>query len=707
MRKRNLLSAIILYLLTIPFAEVFTQTKVNPPKAFGPTPSERQLKWYKNTDLYCMLNFSTITYYGKEWGFGDEDPMKFNPTEFDANQIVRVAKDAGIKGMVIDAKHHGGFCLWPSKYNDHYTIRNTPWRNGKGDMVRELVDACRAGGLEVGMYLSPWDRNHEDYGKPEYNDYYKNQLRELLTEYGPIFMVWLDGANGGDGYYGGANEMRRVDQRSYYPVQEWIDIVRELQPDALIFSDMGPDVRWCGNEEGVTTDISWATVSGLYWSPKYTPEFYKMLNSGDRNGPDWIPAEVNFPLRLHPKGWFWHPGPPTTPASVKELVDIYFGSVGRNCSMDIGIAPDRRGLVCDEDMASLAGFGKYIRETFALNFAKLATFSASNVRGNDPAYAAKEALDGKERGTYWATEDHVRDAELCLDFGRTIDFNVVSISEELRLGQRIDNWAIDIWKDGQWQEVGSGTGIGSRRLWRGDKLLSTNKLRFRIIEASACPVITEFGVHFALKILTSPTITRNRYGEVHIKTDDKGLALYYTLDGTQPNKNALRYERPFSTNGKTEVRAVAYDAASEQYSEVGIGSFDVLKSKWKILTKLDSADNLLDGDETTVSMSGEAEGVKDLTIDLGENHPITGFKYLPPQNAASQGVIVKYDFLVSKNGKDWTSVSSGEFSNIKNSPFWQVQQFEKTEARYVKLRALIDTEDTYTAGYTEFDIITN
>ncbi|MDD4516246.1 MAG: alpha-L-fucosidase [Massilibacteroides sp.] len=609
--------------------------------------------------------------------------------------------------MVIDAKHHGGFCLWPSKYNDHYTIKNTPWKNGKGDMVRELVDACRAGGLEVGMYLSPWDRNHKDYGKPEYNEYYKNQLRELLTEYGPIFMVWLDGANGGDGYYGGANEMRRVNQRTYYPVQEWIDIVRELQPDALMFSDMGPDVRWCGNEEGITTDTCWASVSGLYWSPQYTPEFYKMLNSGDRNGQDWIPAEVNFPLRLHPKGWFWHPGPSNTPASVKELVDIYFGSVGRNCSMDIGIAPDRKGLICDEDIASLTGFGKYIRDMYALNLAKLATFSASNFRGNNPNYAAKEALDGKIREKYWATDDEIKDAELFLDFDKTIEFNVVSISENLRLGQRIDSWAIDIWKDNQWEEVGKGVGIGSKRLWRGDKILRTNKIRFRITQASASPVVEEFGVYLAPKILNIPMITRNKRGDVKIQVNDENMIIYYTLDGSLPDKQANKYNGLFAINGKVEVKAVAYDVSSDRYSDISSVLFDVSKKEWKALTKLDNTENLFDGDAMTYSISKEVEQEKDLIIDLGRIYPITGFKYLPPQKVSAEGIIFKYDFFISKNGKDWFSVSNGEFSNIKNSPFWQTLKFDKMDGRYVKLRAIKDTEDNYTAGYAEFDIITN
>lgn len=463
---------------------------VDPPKPYGAVPSERQLKWHE-LEVYSMLNFSTITFYGKEWGFGDEDPKKFDPKEFDARQIVASAKSAGIKGIVIDAKHHGGFCLWPSKYNKHYTVKNASWRNGKGDMVKEIADACREAGLKVGIYLSPWDRNHKDYGKPEYLTYYKNQLREVLTNYGPLFEIWLDGANGGDGYYGGANEMRKVDQKNYYPVQEWFALIRELQPDAMIFSDMGPDVRWNGNEHGASSETCWATISGVNWAESNTA----LLNQGKRDGDRWIPAEADFPLRLHPKGWFWHPGPATTTASVAELVDIYFSSVGRNSAMDIGIAPDRRGLICEEDLASLKGFGNYISKLFAVNLAQGARFSAGNVRGNDPAYTAQNAFDGKMRNSYWATDDSVKTAELVVDLGRRKEFNVLSIREYIQLGQRVDNWAVDVWQSGRWHEIGSGCGIGARRLWRGPALV-TDKIRFRIINASACPAISEFGVFF-------------------------------------------------------------------------------------------------------------------------------------------------------------------------------------------------------------------
>ena len=230
-----------------------------PPEPYGPVPSPRQLRWH-DVECYGFLHFSINTFTDKEWGYGDESPAQFNPTAFDADQIAGTAKEAGLRGLVLTCKHHDGFCLWPSQYTEH-SVKHSPWKDGKGDVVREISDACRRHGLKFGVYLSPWDRNHKDYARPEYLTYYRNQLRELLTNYGPIFEMWFDGANGGDGYYGGARERRNIDNRTYYDWDNTWKIVRELQPDACMFSDAGPDVRWVGNESGFAGQTCWATFT--------------------------------------------------------------------------------------------------------------------------------------------------------------------------------------------------------------------------------------------------------------------------------------------------------------------------------------------------------------------------------------------------------------------------------------------------------------
>lgn len=225
------------------------------PAACGPVPTPRQRA--QHARAFCgFIHFTTNTFTDREWGYGDESPACFNPTELDARQWARLARQGGMRGLILTCKHHDGFCLWPSRFTEH-CVRNSPWRDGKGDLVREFADACRAEGLEVGVYLSPWDRNHPEYGRPAYIEYYRNQLRELLTQYGPIFEVWFDGANGGDGFYGGAREQRKIDPATYYDWPTTWQIVRELQPDAAIFSDAGPDIRWVGNEEGRGSPTTW------------------------------------------------------------------------------------------------------------------------------------------------------------------------------------------------------------------------------------------------------------------------------------------------------------------------------------------------------------------------------------------------------------------------------------------------------------------
>lgn len=620
---------------------------VPPPSPFGPVPSERQMSWHE-LEVYGMVNFSTITFYGKEWGYGDEEAAKFNPTEFDALQIVRAAKAGGLKGLIIDAKHHGGFCLWPSKFNDTYTVKNSPWRDGKGDMVKELADACRAEGLQVGMYLSPWDRNHKDFGKPEYITYFRNQLTELLSNYGPIFEVWLDGANGGDGWYGGAKDNRIINKRTYYDWPTTYALIHKLQPAANIFSEIGSDVRWNGNESGVSGDPCWATFTPKYRGTNQelkinpaTGYFYEIPNgeanyteatNGHRNGNFWMPAEADFPLR---GGWFWHPGDhPRSPAS---LVDTYFLTVGRNSAMDIGIAPDRRGLIDEPDSAALKGFGDRIRAIFETNLAQGAKATASNVRGNANAYAAAHAINGQSKfQTYWATDDGITDAELALDFGKPVEFNVVSLREPIQLGHRIDRWALDVWENGQWLEFATGTGIGARRLWRGHPVTS-EKIRLRLINASASPAISEFGVYL------EPAASREESGMRPIET---GLP-----------KNGWKVT-----------------AFSNEADGSGLADFAI------------------DGNAGTFwhthTASGRQSPPQSITIDMGKEHELSGFLYLPRQDYCPTGNVTRYAFAVSTDGQAWIEVTHGEFGNIAANPVQQRIMLEKpVKARFFKFTA--------------------
>ncbi len=458
---------------------------VSPPQPFGPVPTERQLGWHE-MEFYGFLHFTVNTFTDKEWGYGDEDEKVFNPTDFDADQIVSVAKHAGMKGLILTAKHHDGFCLWPSRYTEH-SVKNSLWKGGRGDVVNEISAACRRQGLRFGVYLSPWDRNHKDYGRPEYVTYYRNQLRELLTSYGDVFTVWFDGANGGDGFYGGAREKRQIDNRTYYDWEHTWQIVRQLMPGAVMFSDAGPDVRWVGNEDGIAGDPCWATLNVEGRHPGGSSA---RLNTGERPGTDWLPAECDVSIR---PGWFYHANEDGRVKSPQKLLDIYYKSAGRGACLNLNVPPDRRGRIHEDDIRSLTEFRRLLDATFAKDLARGAKLTASNTRGGAKQFAPKNLVDHR-RNAYWATDDNVTAPELVLGFRKPITFNVISLREYLPLGQRVEAFALDQFKDGQWAEFARGTSIGNHRLVRGD-YVTTDKVRLRITQSPVCPALAEFGLY--------------------------------------------------------------------------------------------------------------------------------------------------------------------------------------------------------------------
>jgi alpha-L-fucosidase len=438
-------------------------------------------------EFYGFIHFTLNTWTDKEWGYGDENPSLFNPTQLDCRQWAETAKSAGMTGMILTTKHHDGFCLWPSKYTEH-SVKNSPWKNGNGDVLMEFVDACREFGIKPGFYLSPWDRNHKDYGRPEYVTYYRNQLTEILSNYGELFEVWFDGANGGDGFYGGARETRTIDRTKYYGWKENFEIVRRLQPKACMFSDAGPDIRWVGNEKGfVSTETSWMTFDSEDRYPGFTGfADLSILSNGERNGKNWVPPECDVSIR---PGWFYHDAENDKVKPPEELVELYFNSIGRGGNFLLNLPPDRRGLVHENDVTSLAGMKKNLDAIFKTDLAIGKKTKASNVRGNSAKFAGDKTVDGK-RNTYWSTDDSVLDAELVVDLGRTSTFNVIKLREFIPLGQRVEAFAVDCWQDGNWVEIAKGTSIGSQRLFK-IETVSSGKIRLRIIESSASPCISE------------------------------------------------------------------------------------------------------------------------------------------------------------------------------------------------------------------------
>ncbi len=460
--------------------------QVDPPKPYGALPSPQHLAW-QEVEFYGFIHFTINTFPDREWGNGDESPQLFNPSDLDAEQWARVAKEAGMKGLILTAKHHDGFCLWPSQYTEH-SIKQSPWKDGRGDVVREVSDACRRHGLKFGTYLSPWDRNHAEYGRPAYITYYRQQMRELLTNYGEVFETWYDGANGGSGYYGGANETRRIDPATYYEWPATWDLVRQLQPTNIRFSDGGPDIRWVGNESGLGYDPNWATFHRDGRWPGISER--KSLWHGDQGGTHWVPAECDVSIR---PGWFWHASQNDQVKTLDKLWEIYYASVGQGCNLLLNIPPDRRGLFHEVDVERLQQFGRELAETFRTDLARDKTASADNVRGRAEQFGPQRLTDG-DRQTYWAADDGVQQATLEVDLGRPVAFDRVRLQEYIPLGQRVAEFQVEARVGGQWREIGRGATIGVRRILRTERV-EADRLRVKLARCLASPTLSTIEVY--------------------------------------------------------------------------------------------------------------------------------------------------------------------------------------------------------------------
>ena len=413
-----------------------------------PRPTPAQLAWQRD-ELAVFIHFGVNTFTDREWGDGKEDPAIFAPARLDARQWARVARASGFRAMILTAKHHDGFCLWPSATTAH-TVARSPWRSGDGDLVREFVDACRAENLRPGLYLSPWDRNNPTYGdSPRYNDLYCEQLTELLSRYGPLAEVWFDGANGE-----GPNGRRQV----YDWPRVW-SLVRKLQPDAVMFSDAGPDIRWCGTEKGIAGDPNWSTVDpSLVPYPGATgPGVTTALQHGNADGTVWRPAEADTSIR---PGWFYHPAEDSRVRTVENLVDLYFQSVGRNSKLLLNVPPTRDGLLHEADVSSLTGFHDRLRALFA-----------------------SDLTAGREL-RWRATGERTAIAEV--DLGRVVTPGIIRLEENISRGQVIARYSISGLEGSAWLTLASGTTIGYARLERIEPA-AVRRLRVTIEEAVAAP----------------------------------------------------------------------------------------------------------------------------------------------------------------------------------------------------------------------------
>lgn len=693
-------SQLIFLLLSLLFLAKCSSDSVPPPAPFGPLPSEGQLAWHE-LEFYAFAHFNMNTFTNMEWGFGSEKPSQFNPTALDTRQWARICKAAGMKGIIITAKHHDGFALWPSAYTEH-SVKNSPWKNGQGDVLKDLAEACQEYGLKMGVYLSPWDRNHADYGKPGYLTYFRQQLRELLTNYGDIFEVWFDGANGGDGYYGGGNEKRKIDNKTYYDWENTIKIVEELQPNAVIFSDAGPGVRWVGNEEGWANETNWSLLrkADVYAG---MPD-YKQLRSGHEDGTHWIPAECDVSIR---PGWYYHPYEDHKVKSLSQLVDIYYHSLGRNASFLLNFPIDDRGLIHEKDSQQLMKLAATIRADFSTDLALDHKATASNSRGNSSTYAASKALDGDET-TYWATDDGVTEASLEIEWDKATTFNRFLMKEFIPLGQRITSFQLSIWENDAWKKIGEGTTVGYQRILR---LPDQETTKIKIDIAAKAPItVKSVELYNAPILLDEPSISRDQAGRVQLSVDDPKSSIYYTLDGSTPSSNSTAYTAPFALTLGGEVRAISVDPKGQQHSDVSSRRFGYAKADWKVVAvssgDLEKAAESID--ENTASWwhsEKEAALPQEITIDLAKALNMSGFTYLPTQTRWVDGFIQSFAFYTSLDGKNWTARAKGEFSNIFNNPIEQRIEFPTVRARYIKLQAIGIVEGMHGMGIAELGIL--
>ncbi|MGL4735969.1 MAG: alpha-L-fucosidase [Cellulosilyticaceae bacterium] len=624
-------------------------------KAACVRPAEKQVQW-QEFEFIAFIHFGINTYTNKEWGDGTESPELFNPMNFDADQWVRTIKEAEMKAVILTCKHHDGFCLWPSRYTEH-SVKHSPWREGKGDVVREVADACQKYGIKMGIYLSPWDRHEQTYGSGEaYNTYYKNQLTELLTEYGEIVDVWLDGACAE-----GPNGKKQV-----YDWQGYFSHIHQLAPNATI-TGMGPDVRWCGNEAGAGREHEWSVVpvpgfsEDVYTSQESAEAFphhnYTLAMTEDLGSTDtlkkhaktgdwlcWYPAQVDTSIR---PGWFYHPHEDQMVKSLSKMLKIYDQSVGNNAQLLLNLPPTPEGLLHEVDVKRLRELGEVLRRTYAYNLADEATIVQT--------YEGDEAV--------WT-----------LTFESPVVFNTLVLGENIRKGQVVEAFEVAIKKDGVWHIMTTGSIIGYKQLLRLTQqgTLQVEAIRIRVTKLRGVPDLNLIGVYKAPIIVSAPEIKGDDKGNITIETCIPAQ-IYYTLDGQEPTQQHQHYIGPFELPRGGTVKAVAYyeevpDGYFVEAHTVASGIFGVPISE---RTKL-------------------IEGHCVIEADLGQAECIEGFTMMPIQDGYDFNYNVsQYSFAVSMDGEAWHYVKEKQyFHNISHNPILQIEHFEeKTTARFVRFEA--------------------
>jgi len=630
-------------------------------------PTTQQLDWQR-LEYYGFIHLGINTFTAKEWGYGDEDPKVFNPKDFNADEIVALFKKAGMKGVILTCKHHDGFCLWPTKTTEH-NITKAPWRDGKGDMVKEVADACRKHGIKFGAYISPWDRNHAEYGREGYVKAYHEQIRELLTNYGDVFEIWFDGANGGDGYYGGARETRTIGE-NYYRFDEIVKMIRKIQPNCIIWGagSIG-DARWGGSERGHVGYPHWHTLNH---DTRGEGSHAKGVAFGNR----WVPAEGDTSIR---HGWFWHERYNNSVKTPQHLFQIWSECVGRGANLILNVPPDRSGKIYPADAKALLDFAELRNKIFANNLAKNAKIigSSSSAQAVSDANFAS-AIDGK---------DGKLEFELQLDGSKS--FDLLQLHEDVSKGQCIDSYEVFAWQDNGWVSIHKGQTVSVQRLAVLDRVVTSDKLKlvFASSRSTLAPSICEVALYAMPVSLDPASITRDAQGLLHIAAKH-AKSIHYTLDGSEPTLESPLYSAPVAFDKGGTVKVLYVDKDGNK-SPVAMSEMGVNKSGWKIVdAPVGQAANAIDDNPKTfwhTHPKDEMAPPQHFSVDMGKELELGGFTYLPRQDGTAHGMTSHYIFSVSADGKNWQQVAEGEFSNIKASPILQKVNFTApVKARYFK-----------------------